>query len=256
MKESTLDSDFFLKTTFIPTEITGINESPFVDFTTSCNFDFEKMDEEICMGLATTNLDKLPMVGGVIPPKLREREIDGEFELSILANYSGNKSVFSKMSPMEIRKYLFFKHKNVVPWYFILDLKPNVFKTKTQDLYPWADIIEKFQYTKQCIEELPFTEIGRVVIYGSWPEARVPCHKDRLMIGNFDHHINFNPGGYRPIYVYDSLNDKKVFLPKDYKLYAYNTSDYHGVDPLPHFSYTIRVDGVYNEIGLNLITKG
>jgi hypothetical protein len=238
---------------FIPHEITGINGLPFVDFTSLCNFDFKKLDDEICLGLATTNLDKLPMVGGVIPPKLREREIDGEFEPSILINYSGDKTVFSNLSPMEIRKYLFFKRKTVVPWCFILELKPNLFNTKTQDLYPWSELIEKFPYTKQCIEELPFKEIGRVVIYGSWSEARVPCHKDQRVTEKFDHHINFNPGGYRPIYVYDSLNDKKVFLPEDYKLYAYNTSDYHGVDPLPHFSYTIRVDGVYNEEGLNLI---
>jgi hypothetical protein len=244
------------KHNFIPAVINGINGMPFVDFTASCNFDFEKMNEEICIALATTNLDKFPMVGGGIPPKLREREIDAEFELSILANYAGDKSVFTNMSPMEKRKYLFFKHKSLIPWYFILDLKPNWFRTKTQDLYPWADIIEKFPYTKKCIEQLPFKEIGRVVIYGSWPEARVPCHRDQPMYEGFDHHINFNPGGYRSVFIYDSLNDNKIFLPKDYKLYAYNTSDYHGVDPLPHFSYTIRVDGKYSDAGLELIPKG
>jgi hypothetical protein len=76
------------------------------------------------------------------------------------------------------------------------------------------------------------------------------------MYEGFDHHINFNPGGYRSVFIYDSLNDNKIFLPKDYKLYAYNTSDYHGVDPLPHFSYTIRVDGKYSDAGLELIPKG
>lgn len=251
MTDSTLNPKY----DFIPTEVIGINGSPFVNFTSHCSFDFEKMNEEICIGLATTDLTKLPMVSGVIPPKIREREIDGEFETSVIKNYTGDKNILANMSSMEKRKYLFFKHKSVVPWYFILDLKPNVFQTKTQDLYPWEDIVSKFTYTKKCIEELPFKEIGRVVIYGSWPESRVPCHRDKAPSTDFDNHINFNPGGYRPVYVYDSVNDKKIFLPTDHKLYAYNTSDYHGVDPLSYFSYTVRVDGVYSEEGLNFIKK-
>ena len=135
----------------------------------------------------------------------------------------------------------------------ILDLKPNFFKTKTKDLYPWNPIMDIMPYTKSCIEQLPFKEIGRVVIYGSWPEARVPCHRDVSSKVNFDHHINFNPGGYRQVYVYDSIDDKKVYLPEDYLLYAYNTSDYHGVEPSNRFSYTVRVDGIYTDEALELL---
>jgi Rieske 2Fe-2S family protein len=147
---------------------------------------------------------------------------------------------------MQRRKYLFFKHKTLLPWFFVLDLKSNTFFDRNLDLGPWNDIINQLPYTKQCIESLPFSQIGRVVIYGSWPEASVPCHRDWIPDGEFHHHINFNPGGYRPVYIYDPTTNTKHHLPNDYKLYAYQTTDYHGVDPLPYFSYTIRVDGIFN----------
>lgn len=102
-----------------------------------------------------------------------------------------------------------------------------------------------FPILRDCIEKLPFSEIGRVVIYGSWAESRVACHRDTPPSKVYAHHINFNPGGYRPVYVYDPLTQTKHFLPPDFKFYAYNTSDYHGVDPISHFSYTVRVDGTY-----------
>jgi len=225
----------------------GIGNNLFVNFTNYCDFDYQKIDDEICLGLATTNLEKFPMVNGSIPPKLKEKEIDAEFEKTIMLNYKGDRKALSGLTDQEKRKYLFFRHKSLIPWFFILELKPNKFSSKTKNLHPWSSVIEKFPYTKECIEKLPFSEIGRVVIYGSWPEARVPCHRDTKPTVKFNHHINFNPGGYRPVYIYNSVTDSKVYLPEDYKLYAYNTSDYHGVDALPYFSYTVRVDGIYDK---------
>jgi hypothetical protein len=54
-----------------------------------------------------------------------------------------------------------------------------------------------------------------------------------------------NPGGYRPVYVYDSKNNQKVYLDADSRLYAYNVRDFHGVDAVNRFSYTVRIDGEY-----------
>lgn len=224
----------------------GINGKYFVDFTASLSdVDFDELDLEICLGLAKCNLDKYPMVNGVIPEKIQVKELAGEFESNALFNYSSNREHLLGLDIQQRRKFLFFRKKSLIPWFFILDLKPNLFKTKSQDLYPWADCIKLFPKLKDCILKLPFIEIGRVVIYGSWPESRVPCHRDSYPSNDYDHHINFNPGGYRPVYVYDSINDIKHYLPDNYKFYAYNTSDYHGVDPLPYFSYTVRVDGIF-----------
>jgi hypothetical protein len=235
--------------------INGINGAPFIDFSPTATFDFKMMDDEICLAMAKTTELKYPTVSGVTPPTLRAREFDATFENQAKFEYAGDRDSLKDMSIQGIRKYLFFKQLSVIPWFLILDLKPNLFNTKAQDLYPWNNVMDMMPYTKECIEKLPFKEIGRVVIYGSWPEARVPCHRDMPSTTNFDHHINFNPGGYRQVYIYDSVDDKKVYLPEEYLLYAYNTTDYHGVEPSTRFSYTVRVDGIYNDEAMELIHR-
>jgi hypothetical protein len=235
------------------TPIIGINGKHFLDFTSENLYDFDKIDDEICLALAKSDLQKIPTVQGVMPPKLKTNMPNHDFENQVMYNYSGDRSVLSDLCTQGKRKYLFFKHKSLLPWYFILELKPNIFKTKNKDLYPWDDIINTMPHTKSFIESLPFKEIGRVVIYGSWPDSKVYCHRDNPPTENFSHHINFNPGGYRPVYVYDSINDKKYYLPRTHKIYAYNTTDYHGVDPVAHFSYTVRVDGIYNDYVLSML---
>ena len=102
---------------------------------------------------------------------------------------------------------------------------------------------------------MPFKSLGVLWILGAWKGIGVSCHRDLPSTNKkekIDNHINFNPGGYRPVYLYDPVQDKKVYVPEDYKFYAMNTTDFHGVDPLPHFSYTIRVNGVYQDEVFNL----
>ncbi len=221
----------------------GYNGKLFLDFSKYANFDFEKMDTEICLALSKIDLNKYPIVSGVMPPKLKY----GIFENEVMYNFTGDRENLKNLSPMEMRKFLFFKHKTLLPWFFVVDLKPSLFFERSEDKHPWSEVSKLTPYTRQCIESLPFKSIGRVVIYGSWPQAEVPCHRDWIPDGVFHHHINLNPGGYRPVYIYDPETDTKNYLPESYKLYAYQTTDYHGVDALTHFSYTIRIDGIYND---------
>lgn len=223
--------------------VNGIHGKSFINFNMDC--DLDRMDNEICLALAKTDTFKVPTVPGKIPPELKTHDND-VYEYDILFNYTGDKTIFKGMDYQQIRKYFFYKKSITLPWYFMLELKPNKLLTKSKDLEPWNSISELFPYTKSIIEKMPFEEIGRVVIYGSWPNSPVPCHRDNIPSKNFEHHINFNPGGYRPVYVYDTTTQQKHYLPKDYRFYAYNTTDYHGVDLLPHFSYTVRVDGTYD----------
>jgi len=226
----------------------GINGQYFLDFTKYIRVtDFEELDFEICYGLSRLNLDKIPMVSGPVPKNDQLfPQLVGHYESEAKYYYDDDSKKLQDLSDMEIRKFLYYRKKSILPWYFVLDLKPNIFNTKSRDLYPWDKKIEMFPKLKECILSMPFSEIGRVVIYGSWSESTVPCHRDSVPNRQCDNHINFNPGGYRPVYIYDPLSKEKIYLPKTFKFYGYNTTDYHGVDALPHFSYTVRVDGVFN----------
>tara|TARA_R100001377_G_scaffold79155_1_gene57251 strand:+ start:374 stop:1111 length:738 start_codon:yes stop_codon:yes gene_type:complete len=224
-----------------PLPLIGVDSKPFTDKTEHTkDWDWDRMDEELCIMMAMNPLDKYPKVVSSQPPKLKK----GSFEDEVMNDYNGES--IKHLDTQQQRKYMHFRHKTVLPWFFILDLKPSRFDDKINDNTPWADISKLTPYTRQCIEQLPFSEIGRVVIYGSWAGSTVPCHRDTLPTDNPEQIINFNPGGYRPVFVYDSLNDKKHYLPQQYKAYSYNTSDYHGVEYLDCFSYTVRVDGKFS----------
>lgn len=232
--------------------VQGWAGKPFIDFTSMCTGDLDIMDDELCQAMAKADLSKYPIVTGVIPPKLSQ-EYPVKFENTIMYEFDGDRGAFANMTPMERRKYLFFRYGSTIPWFFILDLKPNMFATKHHPINPWSDWAKQhIPYMIEQIESMPFDDIGRVVIYGSWPESTVPCHRDETPSATPPNHINVNPGGYRPVYVYDSIMNTKHYLPKQSKYYAYNVTDYHGVDAVSKFSYTVRVDGVFNQSALTM----
>jgi hypothetical protein len=228
------------------TDILGVNGRPWFDLTHTVDLDYQRMDDEICMYLSQADLSQLPMTNGQMPPSLRIS--DKTFEHEYLYNLQDEhlKTLIADWHYNRRRKYLFFKNKIIQPWNFIVTLKPNEFVSKCEDLFPWIeDMDTHLPYTKSAILQMPFDAIGRVVIYGSWPETTVPCHRDAVPQAFNEHHINLNPGGYRPVYLYDSNRNIKNYLPKSHKLYAFNTTDYHGVDAMDRFSYIVRIDGRY-----------
>lgn len=214
--------------------IVGINGQAFHNF--DIGVDMGRIDEEVCRALATSNLDFIPSVYGEKPPDIEEEKERPPFEDPSLPKQDG-------LNSQQTRKYRIFKRKIDIPWTFAIPLKPNRFSTRDIDNGPWSSVADKTPYTKHIIEnKMPFSQIGRVMIYGSWAGSSVPCHIDEPE-GDYKLHINFNPGHYRPVYVWDPIAKKKIYKPKDYIFYTFNILDYHGVDPVPHFSYTIRVDG-------------
>ena len=192
------------------------------------NVDFEKIDDEICLFLSQNNQNYIPMVCNNRPFQEQILEYDIEVDLP-------------EWDISQKRKYLMLKHKMVPPWMFKVTFKHNMMDTVDRDLYDWSEESKSIPYTVECIKRFPLQEIGRVVLYGSYPHNKVPIHADYTEMREV-YSINFNPGGYRPLYIYQGR--QKFYLPEDYDFYTYDVNEYHGVDALPHFSYTIRVDGI------------
>lgn len=208
---------------------------PFHSF--NVDADLERIDEEVCRAMATSNLDFIPNVYGDKPPGFKEEPGRPPLEDPRDPKIPG-------FSNQETRKYRIFKRKIDIPWTFAIALKQNRYETRDQDLNPWSSIAQKTPYTKHVIEnKMGFSVVGRVMIYGSWAGSSVPVHVDEHG-GKQVTHVNFNPGHYRPVYVWDPILKEKIYKPEEYKFYTFNTLDYHGVDPQPFFTYTIRVDGV------------
>lgn len=110
------------------------------------------------------------------------------------------------------------------------------------------DAHELLPRTVAFIESLPFTEIGRVVLFGIEANDHAPAHRDSepgkaLSVAQS---ISFSPiqsARKKRFYVCDPAAGNKTII--DAPIYWFNDMDYHGVEPDPFFRYSIRVDGVF-----------
>jgi hypothetical protein len=136
---------------------------------------------------------------------------------------------------------------------------------QSQSIHPeTADLLKN---TLDYIYSLPFESIGRIVIFGVDPLGIVPTHRDAepVALERYPEFMNLSPGKYKKkFYVFDNSNQTRIHTKS--KAYWFNEFDYHGVDPQPHFTYSMRVDGVFTEEfrrkildanpGLNLVPDG
>lgn len=105
---------------------------------------------------------------------------------------------------------------------------------------------EVFPTTLELVRALPFTEIGRVVIFGLEPNDHAPLHRDSepgKALG-VAQSISLDPRGNKRFFVQNHEDDEPLVV--DAQVYWFNDMDYHGVLPDPFFRYSMRVDGVFD----------
>lgn len=219
------------------------------------NIDLNAINDEICFALAKEKKRPLATLAGHAPRSLNSDAQD-VFENQYLYEISKEPDAeivlerLAALSEQERRWYLIFRGKIQTPWLFSVALIKSEFKDRqnaTNKQHPYEPIMDLLPLTTQLIKALPFRSLGRAVIYGSHPGAKVPPHRDWEYQTELVHQININPGGYRPVYVYDNLSKEKIYLNKDCLAYILNTLDVHGVDAISRFTYTLRVDGTFTE---------
>ena len=102
-----------------------------------------------------------------------------------------------------------------------------------------------FPQTVAFVESLPFTEIGRCVLFGVEAHDHAPLHRDTepgaaLAVAQS---INFAPRPGKRFYLQNSPDAEPLVV--DRPIYWFNDMDYHGVLADPFFRYSLRVDGVF-----------
>ena len=155
--------------------------------------------------------------------------------------------------PLTKEQMLFLKYRFGVyfPWKVCYHLLEN---DKWEDKHSGAGktFLEEarrvFPKTVAFVESLPFTEIGRVVLFGIEANDHAPLHRDSepgkaLTIAQS---ISFCPGhGRAPKRFYLATPDGSDELTVESAIYWFNDMDWHGVHDDPWFRYSIRVDGVF-----------
>lgn len=145
-------------------------------------------------------------------------------------------------------RWLAYRHGVYFPWKVCYHLLEN---DRWEDKHSGEgkgfgdEAREVFPETVRYLEALPFTEIGRAVIFGLEPNDHAPLHRDTepgkaLTIAQS---ISLCPRGDKRFYLQNDPEAEPRIV--DARAYWFNDMDYHGVLADPFFRYSIRVDGVF-----------
>jgi hypothetical protein len=251
---------------YVETEIqgVGVNKTPIVSLDQYLDHSQDDLLHiESLKGLAMCDNYKLGSIYGSIPPsevarfnnsntwseflhQLDSRDPTGVHRQAIediVKQYPD-----PSMSYIAVKNYTNFALGSVVPWFFNVYLKSNSFRGKTLNKEAWDPVAKYFPNVINYIKTLPFKGIGRVQYFTTYPGVGVIAHRDTVFQEHKDHSINlFFGGGWRPSFILDTKNNKKVYLEQGARSYYFNNRDYHGVDPEPVFKYTLRIDGTFTD---------
>lgn len=239
----------------------GENHTPIVSMDkyidTSAN---QELHLECCKGLALVDSYKMSMFPGTVHPSEAERgKVNFSEMLANMEKYDPNGIHKKNILEIEnttseprkaIYKYMYYAMGATIPWFFSYYLREQNFSGKTHEpKVLWSEEAKKhFPNLIEYIHKLPFKNIGRVLFFTTYPNAGVPAHRDYYVVPHRDHNINlFFSAGWRPSFIWDDINNKKIYLPEGATSYFFNNRDYHGVDPEPMFRYTLRVDGTFED---------
>lgn len=153
--------------------------------------------------------------------------------------------------PLSRRQMLYLKYQHGVyfPWKVCYHLLEN---DRWEDKHSgegkrFSEEAEQIlPRTVAFVKSLPFTEIGRVVLFGLEANDHAPMHRDSEpgKTLTIPHSISLSPRGNKRFVLTDKDRERVVEVSS--KAYWFNDMDYHGVLADPFFRYSIRVDGVFD----------
>lgn len=236
----------------------GPNHLPFVDMEPYLGIDETRFDElhaEVNLALAQIPQYGFPNVSGTIPEELRQfagqtHPLNMLYELEKYDPTGYHRANLAKLDTKEQKvKYATFAMGAAQCWYFSTFLLHNEYLDRQDPTkVKLGQYAHLFRETNRFIlRELPYKYVSRAILFSTFPGAELTCHRDFVGSDHGDHHICFNFGPGRQAYVYDCHSQQKVHVSGRGRAYMFNDRDYHGVSPVPYFTYTIRVDGQFED---------
>lgn len=255
----------------------GIWGKPFVDLSREIDTSaFAEIDREITLGLARVDTGytggSLKWMGVVAPWQvgdgyvdlmhaIRQMDRDEWDDLVSLADdpeafdgerfreYTFGDETDHPLNLAQMR-WLKMRHGVYFPWkvcYHLLENERWEDKHSGEGKAFSEEAREVFPRTVAFIESLPFTEIGRAVLFGVEANDHAPYHRDSEpgKAEGIAQSISFAPGARKKRFALRSGAEGEP-LVVDAKVYWFNDMDWHGVEPDPYFRYSIRVDGVFD----------
>ncbi len=161
---------------------------------------------------------------------------------------------YSKLSFDERHRYLKFAKGAYHPWSVCLPMTTDSAwgeKMVADGKRPTDEAKQLFPKTLEKLYGLKiFESIGRICIFGIDPNQHVTCHRDmnpdKWPLN--DELLMISPRGNKKFFVYDPVKKEKHFVGDSTKAFVFHDLNYHGCEPVPYFTYTIRIDGIYTEM--------
>ena len=235
----------------------GIEKKPYLSLEQLIKTDvFLELQEELIQLLAIAPSLKVSyrhyMSLGVILPKALSKDIEeitkyGYFDkMSVLNRKDEYPKILQNHSSFLLR-YEHLKTKSWIQWSEGIALKDSSSwnKNREKKVNYHEDIIP---YTKKCrklIDELPFEHHGRVILFSYPPNSILIPHKDSYMEPHQDEFITLQFNNREKFFIYDELQNKKHYINS--KVFFYNDRDFHGLDPMPYWTFSLRIDGPFKE---------
>ena len=250
----------------LPVEGVGPSHLPFIDLEPHLDLArAEELHDEINFGLAGIDHYSFPNVNGAVPEELAEfpGQNHPKHIIQHIEDYdpTGKHKAAIERLPRMVDKlrYATYALGAIQEWQFSVFLLENHYvKFQEQgtdrpikfdpEMVKVTKHAHRFPKVMKFIGSLPFEYLTRCLIFGSHSNAEAHAHRDWVRTSEHrNHHICFNFGPGRKAYVYDCEKREKIYVRDGCKAYLFNDQDYHGVDPTPVFSYTLRVDGVFTD---------
>ena len=122
------------------------------------------------------------------------------------------------------------------------------------ELWERTEDAENFSLLTDFIETLPFKATGRMLIIYDDAARPVPAHRDHLNTDICHEFIWFRTRLNKPFYMLNHKTNEKKYV-RSYTAWFDSVNQYHGVDPYPGFSFSVRVDGHFTDEFKKLIPQ-
>lgn len=238
----------------------GKEKSPFIyldNFITQP--DWDKLHADVSYGIGKSQWDKRFVSSGVhknwtdkeITPILKDIEWNGlhlsEYERSLyntLKTYDEKIKFVSALLHTSHPFWVLFIRNNLRK-----EISGVVNKSNGAEC-EWTENSKYFPSLVEFIKTMPFKEIGRVIIFMTEPNNQTVPHFDSRAQCDRpnDDFIWFNTKtASKNIFVMDDSTFEKSYPEIGKRFIWFNEMDFHGTDPVSHFSFSIRVDGKFKD---------
>lgn len=141
-------------------------------------------------------------------------------------------------------------------WLLYLRLNKKIEKTRVanksvaSDCY-WTENAKYFPQLVKLIEDMPFESVGRVMLFMTEANNQTVPHFDaaneaQRVVKPHDDFIWFTTKpASKSVFVLDGQSLEKHYPNPNNRFIWFNEMDFHGTDPVSHFSFSIRIDGKF-----------